>query len=196
MKELLMYDSSEKDGKAEIVMDYVLSWCLRCAADNQCENKPKLHEACRFILGRLMDDFPISNCKILKVEVWKEWEQIDICAEVKIEKASGQIEEHAILIENKYYTGLHQSRDIDGTYRNQLIVYKKKFDKQYKDKFIKHYNVISCISKADPKFEQLFGIMDTEEYKGFQLFSLDELLINMEETESDIYNEFMLENWC
>ena len=27
----LMRDSSDTDGKAEIVMDYVLSWCLRYA---------------------------------------------------------------------------------------------------------------------------------------------------------------------
>ena len=37
----LMVDSSEKDGKAEIVMDYVLSWCLRradeiCQRDKSC----------------------------------------------------------------------------------------------------------------------------------------------------------------
>ena len=48
----LMVDSSEKDGKAEIIMDYVLSWCLR-RADEICQkdNKPILYEYCRYMLG-------------------------------------------------------------------------------------------------------------------------------------------------
>ena len=37
----LIVDSSEKDVKAEILMDYVLSWCLK-RADEICktDNKP------------------------------------------------------------------------------------------------------------------------------------------------------------
>ena len=44
----LMRDSSETDGKAEIVMDYVLSWTLRRAA-KECDidNKPLLRHYCR-----------------------------------------------------------------------------------------------------------------------------------------------------
>ena len=40
-----MVDSSDKDGKAEIVMDYVMSWCLR-RADEICEsdNKPYVRQ--------------------------------------------------------------------------------------------------------------------------------------------------------
>lgn len=34
-------------------------------------------------------------------------------------------EKHAILIENKYYTPLHLTKDDDGQYKNQLEVYRK-----------------------------------------------------------------------
>ena len=52
----LMVDSSENDGKAEIVMDYVLSWCLR-RADVIClhDNKPILYRYCRNMLALLCD---------------------------------------------------------------------------------------------------------------------------------------------
>ena len=36
----LMIDDSENDGKAEIVMDYVLSWCLRRASVICANEKP------------------------------------------------------------------------------------------------------------------------------------------------------------
>ena len=69
----LMVDSSENDGKAEIVMDYVLSWCLR-RADIIClnDNKPILYRYCRDMLA-LLCDIDLNDSVIFKeVKVSKE----------------------------------------------------------------------------------------------------------------------------
>ena len=110
----LMVDSSEKDGKAEIVMDYVLSWCLR-RADKICQrdNKPILYEYCRYMLGKLCEIDVNDSVNFKNVEVWKEDQNIDLWVELEVE-INDTSQKHAILIENKYYTGLHLTRDSDG----------------------------------------------------------------------------------
>ena len=127
----LMVDSSENDGKAEIVMDYVLSWCLR-RADVICQNdnKPILYRYCRNMLALLCDKDLNDSIIFRGVRVWKEDQHIDLWVELIIEN-NGVADKHAILIENKYYSSLHDSKDSDGCYRNQLQVYKNRFDAHY-----------------------------------------------------------------
>ena len=185
----LMVDQTEKNGNAECMMDYVISWCLR-RADIVCnDEKPILYSHCRFMLCKLLsikntDDVIFSN-----VKVWKQWEKIDLRVEVDVEQR-GEITKHALLIENKYYTGLHDANDTDGEKRNQLEVYKKKFDAHYADKSSEdwklHYALITCIERNDGKFEQYSIAKDF----GFNLFSFYELLENDTQTESDLFNEF------
>ena len=194
----LMRDSSETDGKAEIVMDYVLSWTLRRAA-KECDidNKPLLRHYCRYMLGLLLE-IPMSDDVIVsEVKVWKEYWNIDLWVEVALQ-CNGETEHHAILIENKYYTMLHNSYDDDGVSRNQLEVYRKKFDRHYADQehdndiWQKHYALITCIDRDDPKFESY----KIAESFGFNIFSFYDLLPEAtEDTESDIFNEFWLRSW-
>ena len=183
-----MRDSSSNDGHAEPVMDYVISWCLR-RADVICKDeKPILYRHCRFMLGKLLGKKIIDDVIFSNVKVWKQWENIDLRVEVDVEQR-GEITKHALLIENKYYTGLHDTTDTDGKKRNQLEVYKKKFDAHYNsqsEKWQKHYALITCIEGNDSKFEQSGIAKDF----GFNLFSFYELLENDIQTESDLFNEF------
>ena len=184
-----MRDSSQNDGNAEPVMDFVISWCLR-RADVICKDeKPILYRHCRFMLGKLLsientDDVIFSN-----VKVWKQDQNIDLRVELEVER-KGEITKHALLIEDKYYTNLHDATDTDGKKRNQLEVYKKKFDAHYADKpnedWKLHYALITCIERNDNKFEQ-YRIAEKFD---FNLFSFYELLENDKQTESDLFNEF------
>ena len=192
-----MVDETESDGHAEPVMDYVISWCLR-RADVICKDeKPILYRHCRFMLGKLLsientDDVIFSN-----VKVWKQWENIDLRVEVDVEQM-GEITKHALLIENKYYTGLHDTPDVDGVKRNQLVVYKNKFDAHYdiqKDKkgedWTKHYALITCLERESESFIRHFGnLTEVDTKPAFKLFSFYELLENETQTESDLFNEF------
>lgn len=188
-----MVDNSEKDGHAEIIMDYVLSWCLRVAASDYCKkSKPILYRYCRVMLLKLLKKEEHDKFNIEEVKVWKQWERIDLCVEVKLKEDEDE-NTHVILIENKYYTHTHNTKDADGEYRNQLEVYKKVFDNYYDQKNIvkenRHYIVITCLEKKD--FE------DVEKY-GYELLNFYDLLDNQsnyEPTESDIFNEFWIEEW-
>lgn len=188
-----MVDSSEKDGKAEIVMDYVLSWCLR-RADEICQrdNKPILYEYCRYMLGKLCEIDVNDSVNFKNVEVWKEDQNIDLWVELDVE-INDTSQKHAILIENKYYTGLHLTRDSDGEYRNQLEVYKKRFDEHYSKKeeeWKLHYNLVTCVERESPAFT----MYDIAKDFGYQVHSFYDMLISPEPepTESDIFNEFWI----
>jgi hypothetical protein len=191
MKQLMpqfMRDNSQNDGHAEPVMDYVISWCLR-RADVICKDeKPILYSHCRYMLAMLLGLPDYSNLLFRDVKVWKQDQKIDLRVEVDVEQM-GKITKYALLIENKYYTGLHDTTDIDGKRRNQLEVYKKNFDAHYNSQsetWQKHYALITCIERNDSKFEQ-YRI--AEEFD-FNLFSFYELLENDIQTESDLFNEF------
>ena len=189
----LMVDSSEKDGKAEIIMDYVLSWCLR-RADEICQkdNKPISYEYCRYMLGKLCE-IDVNESVVFKdVKVWKEDQNIDLWVELIVE-TDGKSQKHAILIENKYYTGLHPARDNEGQYRNQLEVYKEKFIEHYSkkdDDWKLHYNLVTCVERESPAF----AMYDVAKEFKYQVYSIYDLLVSTDPqpTESDIFNEFWI----
>ena len=189
-----MRDNSQNDGHAETVMDYVISWCLR-RADVICKDeKPILYSHCRFMLGKLLgikntDDVIFSNVKVRKQD-----QHIDLWVEVDVEQR-GKMSKYALLIENKYYTGLHDATDDDGERRNQLEVYKKKFDAHYADKSNEvwelHYALITCLERDSAPFKRHFGYLTEVDTKpAFNVFSFYELLENDIQTESDLFNEF------
>ncbi len=188
-----MKDSSDKDGKCEIIADYVISWCLRRAQDDYAKDKPILFEKCRFILAKLLDlTDELNNVKFTRVETWKQESQIDIWVEVDA-VVNDKKRIFAILIEDKYHTALHDTKDEDGIYRNQLLVYRKKFDKYYSNKkdIYKKYVLLSL--SGDPEHNDRLYKKDCQEY-GFKLFDYEDLRLDEKPSESDIYNEFWL-NW-
>ena len=196
MKQLMpqfMRDNSSNDGHAEPVMDYVISWCLR-RADVICKDeKPILYSHCRFMLGKLLDENNIDDVIFSNVKVWKQWEKIDLRVEVDVEQR-GKITKYALLIENKYYTGLHDTTGVDGVKRNQLVVYKNTFDAHYNSQsetWQKHYALITCLERNSTPFIRHFGnLTEVDTKPTFKLFSFYELLENDTQTESDLFNEF------
>lgn len=198
---LLMRDSTEGDGKAEIVMDYVMSYSLRHAADMYLVEKPMLCRYCRYMLQKLIDVDITDKTKIISVKVWKEWQHMDLCVEVVIKERETK-QTYAVLIENKYYSKLR---------KNQLVDYKKKFDEYYdnnKEILVpntnRSYKLVTC--HDEEKSVQLYGFevnktLD-EKGKGFEILPFYDLLPDdyqyndvYEETESDIFNEFWLRMW-
>ena len=193
----LMKDSSEVDGHAEAVMDYVLSWCLRWSETKFKDTKPTLHRYCQNMLFKLIEKNTHDNIIVENVDVWKQSQKIDLWVEAKL-VVNGKEEWHSVLIENKYYSPIHLSADTDGAYRSQLEVYKKKFETHYTDRsyFHLHFAVITCMERHDANFTTTYDEKEIERL-GFKLYSFDDMLddsINIE-TESDIFNEFWLRSW-
>ena len=199
MKELpsFMIDSTLTDGRAETIIDFMLSWCIRCASiEYKVEEYKIFHNYCRNILANLLgikkinDDIQFQN-----IQVWKGCQYIDLWVELEV-KENEQINKHAILIEDKYYGPLRQCKDDDGEYKNQLLVYKKRFDAHYdngenkKMSWKKHYALVTCIKKEDKKF----AIYDIPKSWKYDKYYIKDLLGNKNNeyqlSENEIFNEF------
>ena len=196
---LLMCDSTEGDGKAEIVMDYIMSWSLRHAEDQyKTKELSVLSNYCRYMLGVLLDIQIGENTHVESVKVWKEWQYMDLCAEAIINTSEGR-KRYALLIENKYYGRL---RD------NQLQRYQKIFDAYYIQKskeddveWILRHKLVSCFEDkeyVDSKYTK--GIVGTDfvAIPFYDLLSpkyLDKKRDQYTDSESEIFNEFWLRRW-
>lgn len=100
-------------------------------------------------------------------------------------------EYHAILIENKYYTGIHD---------NQLERYRQIFEEYYSDKSDNlkrnlHYALVTCLYDVDTHYAPLATTAKVNKFDIYHLFDLVDASLNYKETESDIYNELFLRNW-
>lgn len=191
-KPYLMCDNSEKDGHAETIIDYVLSWSLRCAKYPFLkDNKPILYQYCKYMLckliGKLQD---INNIDFFDVRVWKQEQYIDLWIEVDL-LLNDSKESHAILVENKYYTGVHN---------NQLKRYKQIFDEYYADKSDfpsknRHYILLTCIYDNDAHYEPLNKAAKEAGFELYHIYNLTDKSINYKESESDIFNELFIRDW-
>jgi len=185
---LLMKDNTEGDGKAEIVMDYVMSYSLRMATDAHFKKDSKLCQYCRYMLGALLGIAITDDTNVESVKVWKEWRHIDLCVEAIVDNQN-----YALLIENKYYTLLR-----DG----QLEKYKKIFDEYYDSKkWERRYRLVSCLEDKE-KIKKIYdleiGNTEKDNKTEFSALSFYDLLPNedvYEDTESEIFNEFWLRKW-
>ena len=88
----LMYDSTETDGNKETMMDYIISWTLRHAADEFKEEAPILWEYCRAIFGKLVGEDLKKDTTLSEICVYKQEEDIDLWVEFVLNN-----ENHAIL---------------------------------------------------------------------------------------------------
>lgn len=183
-----MWDDSNKDGHAETIMDYVISWCLRCTNYQYIKDfQPTLHRYCMYMLCKLIGkQQDIDKINIERVIVKKQEQQIDLWVEIDL-LIDNKKEQHAILIEDKYYGKLRE---------NQLEEYKPKFESYYdKTEYKLHYALITCLYDVNPNYKIL---EESAEKNGFQIYNLYELAdssLNYKESESDIYNEIFLRNW-
>ncbi len=111
-------DSSENLDH-ELLLDYFLAWTLRCAQENNQHEKVRF--ASKRILAYILSE-DLDKYKIEEVRTWKQWNQIDLCAEIVLKEENKEPRKIAILFENKMYTHLREG---------QLKKYKKRFEEFY-----------------------------------------------------------------
>ena len=180
-----MADSTEgKDGAKEVIMDYVISWTLRRAQNSCAYDKPVLYRYSRKLLGFLLG-IKLEDSDVVKVETKKQMERIDLWVEVSVNGV-----EYDILIEDKYYSGLHD---------NQLERYREFFDGwllENRPKSKPLYWLLTCHERG------LTDIYDSAEKYGFCVGFWDDMISAMgcedddaQDSESDIFNEFWLRSW-
>ena len=181
---LLMIDSTLGDGPAEHMMDYIISYTLRSVNNTK---QPVFASYCRKILFKLLDLEDKGQC-IKSVKVWKQWQFTDLTAEITLEDETG-ISNHALLIENKYYSGVRLNKNG----KPQTDIYKQKMIQHYSGTdFNLHFALITGISRSS----DLFRIYDCAQSSGFNVFSIyDFIETEQKDCESDIFNQFWLRSW-
>ena len=190
-KSLFMQDSSRNNHGYEAMLDYQISWLLRLAKE---EKNDWLHEIARSVLFKLIEKENDSDVKINRVEVWKQWERIDLIAEIEIE-VNNQTERHLVVIENKAYTLIHD---------DQLTRYTYTVNSYYHDKgrnsYKKHFWVISFFDREEEWFKVLQKQCDDYKEKKWRLLSFYEVIgweegKDFPDTKSDLFDEFWLREW-
>lgn len=187
-----MTDHSLGDKGKEAVMDFQVSWVLRMAADQEyTKDKPALRLFSKYMLLKLLG-MPFPNpVRIKKVKVWKEWENIDLCVEVDLER-NNKIESHFILIENKVYTNMQTwQRD---NYPETLKQYYDNYP--VKKKYKPHYVLITCVEE-EKDFNKIKNFCaKTKKETKWNVLSIYDIILDMDiETESELFNEFWIYNW-
>jgi hypothetical protein len=136
----------------------------------------------------------IDNVDFISVKVWKQWQKIDLIAEVEVDLGSGvesNIEHHVIAVEDKAYTGIHD---------DQLNRYNQTVEEWYKGKEVKiHYWVITFFDNDTKEFEAISN--QCREAKGrWECISFEDVVdLTYDErisgTGNDIIDEFWIKRW-
>lgn len=186
-----MSDHSEGDPGRETLLDYELSWVLRMAADDDCP--PRLKHQCRYILFKLLDIENYQDIEIEKVHVWKQWNYIDVIADIYLVQ-NGVKSLRVLMIEDKAYSMMkvHQ-RDIYPKLVKEAYNTYDKY-KEYRN-YKLHQVLVTCYDSKEPGYNSLLDFISVD--KNWRIFSVGDLPDNKVEemTESDIFNEFWLMSW-
>lgn len=190
-KSLFMQDSSRSNHGYETMLDYQISWLLRLAKE---EKDDWLHKVARNVLLKMIEKEKDSNVKINRVEVWKQWERIDLTAEIELE-VNNLTERHLVVIEDKAYTLIHNE---------QLKRYTETVNAHYRNNgrnsYNKHFWVISFFDREEECFKSLQKQCDDYKEAKWKLLSFYDVIGWKEgepfpDTKCDLFDEFWLREW-
>ncbi len=192
MPSLFMCDDSEGNHGKEAMLDYQLSYLLRLASSSESGD-----ELAKRTLMKLLEKEVqlnqygyVDNIDVANVKVWKQWQCIDLIAEVDAYFGpfpDQQEEQHVIVIENKAYTRIHD---------DQLSRYVQDVEEWYKGKDVQiHYWVITFFDNDTKEFEAI--VTQCKESKGdWKCLSFEDVVdLTDEEQQKGTYNEILDEFW-
>ncbi|MBO4588858.1 MAG: PD-(D/E)XK nuclease family protein [Bacteroidales bacterium] len=193
MPSIFMIDDSEGDHGKESMLDFQLSYLLRVTTTESIELSKR-------VLMKLIGETPqmttgfvenfITNLDVESVKVWKQWQRIDLTAEIDADCGSG-VKHHVVVVENKAYTGIHD---------DQLSRYAETIEDYYKTKdVIIHYWVITFFDNGSENYEAIAN--QCKEAKGnWKCISFEDLVElteyeRQEGTNNQIIDEFWVKYW-
>lgn len=193
-KSLLMQDKWGSNHGYEAMLDFQMSWLMRLAAKKNIK-KEKLHKISQEVLLRLIRLDGATDIEIEKVEVWRQWEHIDVIAEVMIRK-NGSEERHLVVLEDKAYTMIHD--DQLNRYAETVCAY---YTGVHRPKYNIHYWVITfhdrdennkCWKMLKSECEKAeWGLLSFYDVIGWSKDREDDF----KELGSDLFEEFWLKEW-
>ena len=194
-KSLLMQDSWRSNHGYEAMLDFQMSWLMRLAAETNVEKK-KLHQISKEVLLRLIELSDTPNVDIKKVDVWRQWECIDVTAEVEV-VVNGETQHHLVVIEDKAYTMIHDGQ-LD-RYAETVSAY---YNGRRKHHYEIHYWVITFHDAGSKCWEKLKEDCENCEVEKWKLLNMYDVIgwskdreNDFNNTESDLFDEFWLKVW-
>lgn len=191
-KSLLMQDNWRSNYGYEAMLDFQMSWLMRLAAEKNVKKK-KLHQISKEVLLRLIGLLGTPNVDIKKVDIWRQWEQIDVTAEVEV-VVNGQTQRHLVVLEDKAYTKIHD--DQLNRYADKISDY---YEGKSKQKFNIHYWVITFFDKSSNNWSILEKECDKAKWRLLSFYDVigwsEDKKEEFEDTESDLFEEFWLKEW-
>lgn len=155
----------------ELSQDGFFTWLIQWADNSNREFDPLLCDTAQeFVKTLIQKQHDTSNLKIETVKTWRQWEKIDIIAEIN--------DEYAIIIEDKTNTGEHSE---------QLERYRQSAINHYKDK--KHKLVFIYLKTGNESISSLKKV-EEKEFAVFDRRSILEIFNKNEQTRNEIYIEF------
>jgi hypothetical protein len=180
-------DNSNSD-KFEEIIDFFLSWTLRCADYRySIEHKSIQRQALKILSTLLFENSNELNNRIVsEVKVWKQEDHVDLWVELKIDD-----ELHAIIIENKMYSSIRQ---------NQLENYKKNAEDYYGNQGRKiqlHFVFIRPDYGTDDEIKRI-NELEFVKNQDYRHKNLDEIIEEIEDdglTGNYMFDAFWHKSW-
>lgn len=194
-KSLLMQDKWGSNHGYEVMLDFQISWLMRLAAETNVEKK-KLHQISKEVLLRLIELSDTPNVDIKKVDVWRQWERIDVTAEVEV-VVNGETQHHLVVIEDKAYTMIHD--DQLSRYAETVSAY---YSGRRKEHYKIHYWVITFHDEGTEYWEKLKRDCEDCKIVKWELLNMYDVIGWSNENKekfkdigSDLFEEFWLKEW-
>ncbi len=182
-KSILMQDMWGSNHGYEAMLDFQLSWLLQVAKGH---NNTNLLLIARKVLLKLIDRQNYTDAEIKRVDVWRQWNNIDVLAEIDV-VINGKEEHHIVVIEDKAYTMIHN---------DQLKRYKKNVEGYYTHGEEPHYWVITFFDDYNKdKLDLLKKDCEKAEWNLLSFYDVIDWYKGMPYTGSDLFDEFWLKTW-
>jgi|GEM_PF-1567828 len=174
----------------EAIQDFFISWTIRCAEERFSTADPIVHGYAKKILAKLIfekslffkdqkidDDF-IKRLKFKKAITQRQFEKIDVIAEVEYE-LDGKSNQILLSIENKMYTK---------TSKNQLDKYSKIIENKKGQMFPQIEKILIYI---DSRWIDNNQLRIAEEYS-YKIFEIGELFdkINNHPSQNELFDSY------
>lgn len=192
----LNYDSKDKfltDNGLETLMDFFLSWTLRCSEEKFQMLNPILYEYARKAVYGLIygfnnekDEFVINSrinesFKVLEVKTRRQWKRIDLLFELKVVNNLEE-KQYILNIENKWYSGLS---------KQQLRAYKNLVEAHFDIGKFEIINLYISVDNCRKYYKEEKQSCRENNYKFLTVVEMKEFMETKDIlTGSDLFDEF------
>ena len=182
------YDDDTASFEAEIMIDFFISWTLRCSVEEYKQENELVQEYSKsillFLLGDKLKGVADSDIFIKKVNTWKQWERIDLIVDIELE-VRGVKQEYVIVFENKLYTHIHDNK-LDRYAESINLFYNKSNNKEGFEKVFIFLTASDEVSDEDKEACE----QSIEKYRPLTVFELRNSFGDMKQTGHDLFDEF------